>query len=67
MERLMIKCSGCGDAFTLADKDGALFMDFRRWRANLDSFLNQHWEHNPGKTASQAFTLEDNESMKEAG
>ena len=69
MDRLMIKCPRCGDSFTLAAMKAEVvnhvaidtYDDFQKWGGNLGEWMNYHARHSQG----QAFTLEDNESMKE--
>jgi hypothetical protein len=68
MDRLMIRCSGCGDGFTLATPavNSNKLNAYNTWGANLDLWLNHHWPHiSASKPLGEAFTLEDNESMEE--
>jgi hypothetical protein len=69
-DRLLIRCSGCGDAFRLAihlkADSGEGLMSHVNLGGNLDSWLNAHWPHISHETPlGEAFTLEDNKSMKE--
>jgi hypothetical protein len=62
MERLIVKCTACGDGFVIAQKDGANFMDFRSWQAKLSAWLDKHHEHTDHtKTLSQQFAWESDE------
>jgi hypothetical protein len=64
MEKLYIKCSGCGDSFTIAihhSKSDSITTP-RTWGASLDLWLNDHWNHiDVDKPISEAFTLEGRE------
>jgi hypothetical protein len=66
--RLMIRCSGCGDAIVIArETPDGLRMPYELHKENYNSFLDGHWPHvDPDKPLGEAFTLEDDESMKEA-
>jgi hypothetical protein len=68
MERLMLKCSECGDTIVIADDTaGALRMPDALHKENYNAWLDHHWEHvDMSKPLGEAFTLEDNESMREA-
>ena len=68
MDRLMIKCTGCGDAIVIArETEDGLRMPHEIHKVNYNNWMDEHWPHrDEGKLLGEAFTLEDNESMKEA-
>lgn len=68
MDKLHMKCT-CGDSFVLAQGSKAEgFHVFGHWGANFDKWLDQHWPcMDDSKPLREAFTLEDNASMKEGG